>query len=58
VEDGPVSHCFLVYLLFDREADRAASYWEKRGGITLKQVEKAADRGQTARILIYNGEVR
>lgn len=45
-------------VLPNREADRITKYWEKRGGVSLEQIDAAANRGQTARVLIYNNEVR
>ena len=44
--------------MFDSEADRVTDYWEKRGGITVEQVDNASTHGETARVLIKNGEVR
>lgn len=46
-------HCTQFY----SEADRISQYWEKRGGVTLAQVDAAADRGQVARVMIYDNEV-
>lgn len=39
------------------EADRAATYWEEKGGISLALVDKAATHSETARVLIKDGEV-
>jgi ABC-type nitrate/sulfonate/bicarbonate transport system substrate-binding protein len=39
------------------EADRVVDYWMRRGGVSMSQVEKAAGKPQTARVLIKDGEV-
>ena len=47
----------LTALAFYSEADRVVDYWVRRGGVSMTQVEKAANRPQTARVLIKDGEV-
>jgi hypothetical protein len=44
--------------IIQSEADRVVDYWIKRGGVSLQQVERAARKPQTARVMIKNGEVR
>jgi hypothetical protein len=39
------------------EIDRAVSYWNARGGVTLKDLDEAEAQGQ-ARVQIYNNRVR
>ncbi len=49
--------CQQVFPRLYSEADRAAKYWRRKGGVTLEEVDAAEEDGSNARIAIIDNRV-